>query len=48
MFKKKEFIPIVLITMILVIVPTSVMSIIAAPYSQMGGGMEKGASFAIT
>ena len=44
MFKKKEFMTIVLIGLVLVFAPTLVV-IHAAPYSHMGRSMEKGSNF---
>ena len=45
MFKKKEFITIVLIALVLVFVPTLVVVTHAVPYSHMGRSMEKGLNY---
>jgi hypothetical protein len=45
MFKKKEFIPSLLMGLILVVAPTAVVVTYAVPYSHMGGNTEKGSSY---
>ncbi len=41
MFKKKEFIPSLLMGLILVVAPTAVVVTYAVPYSHMGGNTER-------
>jgi hypothetical protein len=45
MFKKKEFITIVLIGLVLVFAPTSVVATHAVPYTHLGASMEKGLNY---
>jgi hypothetical protein len=45
MFKKKKFLSLVLIGLILVVAPTAVVIIHAVPYSHAGGSMEKGSNY---